>query len=400
MVVTSLEDKLKEALEQLAEKRYTTRETALGNLASLLSLNFSPEFAQTNRETLCGACLRGLSRGEAKEQQLASKLLSVLVATYGRGQDNLYAAMSPTLREMVRFHADPEVRRLVTSTLALLGFVSTTGHSTALELLILYGELLEKVDEAPAGDEEEDTAKASSSASFKKALLDGFGLLSTKMPLDDIQDNVFPNYVGKVVSFLRDPSLDVRQAAGELLCLLLELQREVDRRDAPPSTEDGESNDVTPIEDYEGYFEVSELLDTLSALKTSNTRFTSKKDRSKQRNVFTDIEAGVLEGFAPKEKLVFQHQQVVFRSWAEYRMLEAFREALATGLQTHFVYNEAVQSIFDVKIDPEQARVSLSRLEKRLYMSPHSAEAKSRSKDRRLQGSVRSAALHVDNDDY
>lgn len=373
-IITSLDDKLKEQLEALSEKRYTTRETALDELITLLTTNCSIEFVTTNKDALYDGILKGITRGEPKEQLLACRLLSVYAITLGRGRDGLYLSVSPSLREIIRFNADLEVRSQATISLAMTCYVSTTGPTSSLDLLTFFGEFFDQ---------------AETSIVFKH-IFDSFGLLLTKVPLEEIRDNFFPNYVGKIVPFLRDPSLDVRQAAGELLALLLELQREVDLKE-------NESEELPALEEYEGYFDVSEVLGLLEELRSSNARFTSKKDRSKQRNVFKDIENGVVDGFAPKEKLVFKHQQVVFRSWAEYRMLSAFRDALSIGLHTHFVHNDALQSIFDVTINPDQARVSLQRTEKRLYMSPSSAESKNRSKEKKRLTSAKSLSQSFDN---
>jgi hypothetical protein len=258
---------------------------------------------------------RGLTRGEPKEQQLAARFLSVYAITLGRGRDGLFTAIAPTLREMVRFNPDLEVRAQAANALAMVCYVSTTGLTSSLEILTFFGEFFDQEETSPLHN-----------------ILDAWGLLLTKVPHEEIRDHIFPNFVGKIIPFLRDQSLDVRQAAGEVFALLLELQREIDME-----ANETEQEETIPLEEYEGYFDVNEVLDILEELKSSNARFTAKKERTKQRNVFKDIESGVVGGWAPKEKLVFQHQQVVFRSWAEYRMLAAFRDALSTGLQHHFV---------------------------------------------------------------
>lgn len=44
--------------------------------------------------------------------------------------------------------------------------------------------------------------------------------------------------------------------------------------------------------------------------------------------------------------------------------LDAFREVLGTGLQTHFENNELLIDIFNVTLDKERKRTQLSAVEK------------------------------------
>eukprot|EP01102_Stenamoeba_stenopodia_P008487 TRINITY_DN2441_c0_g6_i1.p1 TRINITY_DN2441_c0_g6~~TRINITY_DN2441_c0_g6_i1.p1 ORF type:complete len:445 (+),score=138.50 TRINITY_DN2441_c0_g6_i1:296-1630(+) len=368
-VITSFQDKLKENLELLSEKRYTTREGAIAELNNLLASKYCLEFVEANRDTLVDAAIRGLMRGSPKEQQLSARLLSLVAVTLGESQDHLYATIAPTLREIIKSGTEATVQAEAVNTIGAVCFVSTTDPSHPHELILFLQEFFDQ------------------DVKFQKNVLNAWSMMMLMVSEEEVQHTYFPDNAEKIASLLKNSSLDVKQAAGEAIALLLEIIRDAEE-------EAGEEFDINNYD----YFDVNETLELLEDLSRENNRFVSKKELSAQRNTFKDIYAAVQNGTVPSTTLVFQHQKVSFTSWADVKKLELFRDILGTGLQHHFVNNELLHEVFGVSINPEQAKVSLSALEKRSLMSPSSAASKARS---RLEGKtrgVRSVALQFGSD--
>jgi len=67
--------------------------------------------------------------------------------------------------------------------------------------------------------------------------------------------------------------------------------------------------------------------------------------------------------------------------------LNALRECLGEGLQTHFENNDLLLEIFDVVMDKDIKKVKLSAVEKRMFMSPNSPVKKQSTKNLNKQRS-------------
>jgi len=83
-----------------------------------------------------------------------------------------------------------------------------------------------------------------------------------------------------------------------------------------------------------------------------------------------------------EETLKFKQEQITLDSWSKIRRLESFRHLLGEGLHVHMQQNDTLREIFEL---PPSAFAAgepskISSLEKRLYHSQNSAQAKARSK--------------------
>jgi len=245
----------------------------------------------------------------------------------------------------------PAIRNEAINALAMLCFVGCTDQEGTYSIMNLFKGLF-------------DTHDLASNA------LQAWGLLLTTSDIVHVCDDVIPDSLSVITAFLSDPDVNIRIAAGENIALLLEFQR-------------------THVEDADvfslgGIIDVEEMISKLTGLAKEKDRHQSKKGQSKQRSIFKDLLRSINDGEPPSISLAFKNFKVDFTSWKQVKQLDFFRISLAGGLQTHFEENELLREIFEFEANknPHSNVEKLSKIEKRLKMSPCSQLNKSRSKGR------------------
>lgn len=91
---------LDQALDDLYEKRGSTREKALASITEAFNSKIQHEFVEKKFATLLHQCLSSIKRGSAKEIALASHAIGLLALTTGPGekaQEMLEESVSPIL---------------------------------------------------------------------------------------------------------------------------------------------------------------------------------------------------------------------------------------------------------------------------------------------------------------
>jgi hypothetical protein len=127
--------------------------------------------------------------------------------------------------------------------------------------------------------------------------------------------------MGGVLERLMDAGdVDVRIGASEALAVLVEQCRAAD-----------EGFDANAGDALDG------LIEQLGLLSTDSDRRRAKKERSKQRAEVRGVLRFVEGGDAPSETFKVAGQVVEIAGYGEAVQLEAFRDALATGLQTQLL---------------------------------------------------------------
>jgi len=136
-------------------------------------------------------------------------------------------------------------------------------------------------------------------------------------------------------------------------------------------------------------------LDMLYQLCSDKSKQRAKKDKAKQKAPFKDITGFIESGDTPEEKLSFKHQTFLFDTWAQIIQLNAFRDFLAQGLQTHFENNPLLHDVFHIEVNKQAKKVQLSQVEKRMFMSPSSPMSKVRTKNLAKQRNYKQHSLDV-----
>jgi len=361
------EARLSQALDQLAEKRGSTREAGLKNLNEILSLVYSEEFVAKNRMTL-KEYLKKCLKGVPTERELAARTLSLFSITDGPSEE-LFKTFSPILTEMAN---NPDnlfsVRGAMIECLAILCFISISDEQTVEDLTTMIEEKLLQIDH---------------DFQFLTTCIKPWFLLVSLLPAATTAHVVLPRFISQLSELLQLENLDLRHQVGEAIALLVEANREIE--------EDFQ------FQDLDGYLDVSELLMKLDQLAEESNRYQAKKERSKQKSLFKTIRSSIELGTTVSEDLTIQHQSVHFEGWAELCQLNMFRDVLSIGFQHHFRDNELLHQVFGQSIDKNQTAMHLSHIEKRHLKSSHSEVAKARSRNKTKQRSQRTAALSFSN---
>jgi hypothetical protein len=397
-----IEDQL---VEQLAEKRSSTRLAALQRLADKLQLQYAEDFVEARLETLQLYILNSIRKGDAPEIVLACRALSLLAVTLGPDGEALVQAATPVLHTLlINTAKSPTARAAIAEALGFVTFVC--GLSDA-DTLLAMKQLLEALQHGHPPE------------SVTTAVWEAWGLLASSLSTSRQGGELADQHLGALVRFLDDESIDVRTAAGENIALLISARQELEAERAELEGEDGgeeaEEEAVEeeaapaaenaaasasasasaaapaagPVDDLlNAAMDAAELsprskkravkgggakggkaagaassssagdgtdlpslITKLRALSTDGNRHRARKDRSAQRKSFRDILHTVEDGSLPSETLTIGKSRHEFEGWAHVKQLAAVRDVLAKGLNVHFADNQILSEIFALVIE-------------------------------------------------
>lgn len=363
---------LETVVEQMLEKRYSTREAALAAFNRGLSFRYSYDDVINQRTSIIEALKKSLKKGREAEQRLAAHSLCLVALTLGVECADLYNEFSPSLVALIKDQSTDAAPDLITA-LGTLCFVGCTDElATKDHVALLEGIFVE----GPANSQ-------------PNALRTWALLLST---LSDayVSSSAFPKNIKYVYALMSAAEVETRLAAGEVAAFLFDVLRKL--------ADEREEN--FDIGQYNAFVNTDDLIDRLRELASSSARTAhhNKKDRMKQK-LFKEYLKTVEHGDVPEQVLTISDEKIVFDNWTDLLRLNYFRNSLGVGLQTHFENNELMQEIFDFSVNADAPKESLSRLEKRMYMSPNSKSAKARTRTRRGDIDKKNASFDVYEED-
>lgn len=105
---------IEELVEQLSEKRSSTRQSSLEKLTRELQLNYLYDEVNERRLTLLEDLKRCLKKGASLEKASASKLISLVCITLGVESEDIYKELAPSLQEIIANTGDAMARSEVT----------------------------------------------------------------------------------------------------------------------------------------------------------------------------------------------------------------------------------------------------------------------------------------------
>eukprot|EP01119_Soliformovum_irregulare_P016838 TRINITY_DN492_c0_g1_i1.p1 TRINITY_DN492_c0_g1~~TRINITY_DN492_c0_g1_i1.p1 ORF type:complete len:391 (+),score=115.63 TRINITY_DN492_c0_g1_i1:265-1437(+) len=371
---------LADLIDQLSEKRATTREKALQDMIKTLRMDYHYDDVEKIKFTLVEDLKKELKKGNHTEQELACQLASVTAITQGDEAEQLYKDISSSLKDLISNSGSQVVKASALTTLAMLIFISESDEQATINSLDIFS-----------------SAFSSQESSTEQILagLKGWSLLSSTISAHYTFATQIPAHLLTLANLLRSDQPDVRIAAGEVIAFLYECA-------VVEAAMDEESEEIGPNPDefaeYAG-MEFDDLMDLMKSLTKDKTKGRAKKDKEKQRTPFKDIVSYIETGSVPEEVLSFRHQKVSFSSWAQLAQLNAFRDALGQGLQAHFESNQFLQEVFDTKIAKDVKKVTMTAVEKRMYMGDNTERAKNRTRTLGKSRNTRSKEVDYVNQD-
>ncbi|KAG0332769.1 Interferon- developmental regulator 1 [Podila humilis] len=350
------ESQLKDVIEELNEKRSSTREEALSKLQTQLSQRYTADVLDTQRDDLMDLLKKSIKKGGVRECVTAANVISLVFITIGEDDEKMFTDLAPLMKYTITNHENTEVKAACTYALATACYISSTpqpSHLPTYDLLNFFADIaISGGASANASQNGETIAAALESFSVLYASL--FHTLGPKQ-LTMQARRIFNNIIPSAKTLLEHPAVEVRVASGEVIAVMFEIlenfQRQRDDGDFSDDEDVSETYNEDDPEDYEDvtgdfrYDDLQGLVDALGHLSTDSARHRSKKERSAGRSAFRDILKSVESGERPHESLKLRDYDIDFQGWVDIIQLHFLRDRLTSGLQTHFVHNTMIHSL-------------------------------------------------------
>ncbi|KAG6975188.1 hypothetical protein JG688_00002617 [Phytophthora aleatoria] len=314
------EQEINEAIEELTEKRTTTRVAALEKLTAYLLQYLAPEdVSESFMDNVLG-CLRKPSEGEAV---LGSRILAIMAIIFGEDEERFFQRSKNVLKPLVKTARNAKIKVSTIRALGLVCFVCSVEEENTEELLELFETFF---NPKIIGD-------------ISKAALDSWGLVASSLSDEMLaSDQLLERLVPKFLALLDHKDVEVRSAAGENVAFLYESAQ----------------NCGVPLPYSE------EILDRFLEMSMDSSKKNSKKDRKTQRIVFRDIHSTLASGETPHVSFSVKSEVLEISSWKSVKQFEAMKECLQTGLQEHIKYNNILRAMLDLPETLEDRKVDRS----------------------------------------
>ncbi|GLD93075.1 hypothetical protein PINS_up001667 [Pythium insidiosum] len=302
------EEDIDQAIEELTERRTTTRVAALEKLYNHV-LHYYP--ADEISDSFVSNVMSCLRRPSDEEAVLGSKILAVLSLIFGGDNEGFYQRSKSVLEPLAKTAKMQKVKSAAMRSLAMICHVCSVEEENADELLDMYTKFLD----------------VKIVASVCASALEAWGILASSLPEEVLATDTFiDKYLPRFLSLLDHTDVDVRSAAGENIALLFESASKCG---------------VTLPCDVE-------IIEKLRAMSKDSSKKNSKKDRKVQRSVFRDIHATLSNGDSPQVAFVVKGEHLDVSSWKSVIQFEAIKNVLHSGLQEHIKFNNILRQMLDL----------------------------------------------------
>ncbi|KAK9287519.1 hypothetical protein L1049_015940 [Liquidambar formosana] len=349
-------------LEQLFEKRGSTRESALSSIIEGFTVNLHHQFAEKYFATLMHRCLNSIKRGSPKEICLASHVMGLLAITIGCGDNahELFEESLPPLSQALKHGAEATK---ILDCLAIVTFVG--GHNS--EDIERSMQIIWQFIHPGLGS---NVAMSKHSADVLCAAISAWSFLLTMVDGWKLSYKYWKGAISHFLDELEDNEESVRVAAGAALGLIVETGcLEKFSSAAKVSTDKSiHEGNTSPS----GYSSIQELRDRIL-----------KQD-----------------GYCPEISMKIGGQRLTLSTWSQSMQLNFLKRFLGGGFVKHMLENNLLHDVFEFTptrkhqlgngqfiSDREEVRVQfyLSEVRKqdcsqRIFKSPNSFLNKARTK--------------------
>lgn len=369
------DDPLQQSLDDLFEKRGSTREKAYSTIVSLFETNVRIEDCLRNETTIFSRCVNSVRKGGVTEAALAARCLGLHTLVLGPDAERGVQDVLPDLSRSCMHAKGVEVKVASIETLAIAAFVAVDDEDVAAGVL----ETLQ-------------TCWKQDSYKVKSAALRGWTFVLTAMSKLFINGSQVESALEHLASLLHDSNVEVRKAAGEAIAFVHQATgaNEMDEDDWYEGNEAEADAMSESASTKSGLEEVVDRMQDLSKNRGDRQR-KSKRDRVKLRTAFRDLCNLMETGEVRAQKVKLQHGDcLVVDTMEGVLQLNYLRGFLAGGFHAHMQANPLLHSVFNFAPLTERAE-RMSAADKRAYKSPSSFQSKARAQDRKMQRSFKSA---------
>ncbi|XP_017239027.1 uncharacterized protein LOC108211837 isoform X1 [Daucus carota subsp. sativus] len=371
---------LDQALDDLYEKRSSTREKALVKIIVAFNSKLQHEFVEKKFATLLHQCLNSIKKGSSSEIALASHTIGLLALTIGpgeRAQEILEESFSPII-EALKSKSDTTKILALLECLAIITFIGGDNpEETEKSMQTMWQVVLPKlgsnvvtIKPSPAV-----ITSAVSAWSFLLTTMDGW-TLNQKIWLESI------SYLSSLLD--KDDRL-IRIAAGEALALIFEMGYLEKFSIATTGLSDSSNHNrikARELAHIQGLR--AKILNQVKSLSMeAGGKGSVKKDLNFQRNTFRDILEYLEDGYSPEISMKIGRASFSTITWSQLIQLNFLKHFLGSGFVKQMQENEVLHDIFG--FSPKRKLFSgtekhISGTEKRMYKSPNSVLNKSRTR--------------------
>ncbi|KAH9109127.1 hypothetical protein LEN26_011607 [Aphanomyces euteiches] len=337
---TSQEDLLERYIDELTEKRSSTRVSALQGILKLLVHFITPELFDEKFDTMLNNVLQCARRPTEDEGRVIPRILAIMGLMLGPNSDHYFGKVEAVLEPLIKSATQSDlVRALSLDGLGIVCIACISDEENAQNIMGMCDPFLDN----------------KASPILSKLALETWGALASTLDSSYlVEEGFLDTHLAMFVDLTSNADLDVRTAAGENIALLFEAMYK-------NHITDHDSKNAT----------VARLLE-LS--KESSKKF-SKKDRKEQHSVFRDVYKTVADNEAPNLSITLENETLRFSDWGSIMQYEAVKECLQSGMLEHLKFNNHVRQMFDL---PHTAEV-YPRVERRATKSKNSESRKQQS---------------------
>lgn len=374
------ESLLDQCIDDLYEKRGSTREKALAAIIEAFNSTLQHEFVEKKFVTLLHQCLNSIKKGSAKEISLASHAIGLLALTTGPGdkaQEILEESITPILQALKSGSEASKISSLL-ECLAIITFIGgNEAEETEKSMQTMWQVVHPKLgSNVVAAKPSPGVITAMVSAwSFLLATIDGWA-----NDLKNCQESI--TYFS---TLLDKDDRSIRIAAGEALALIFEIGKfDKFSDEAKVSSDSSISKEFTHIQGLK-----AKILNQVRDLSSeAGGKGSAKKDLNNQRSSFREILDFLEDGYPPETSVKIGGDSLNVTSWSQLIQLNFLRHFLGGGFVKHMQENEFLHDLFGFipnrkKLPGDESRMTTS--DKRLFKSPNSVVNKARTQIRNKQ---------------
>lgn len=377
-----VEAKLYIALEQLSEKRMSTRFEGLDALLKGLTETDGLAFLERHGEGLTETILKIIRKGDSELVVRAMKVLCLAATTLGEdgiGAARIFSSCWKTLEAFVKDATKPSWARAVAiETLGLLCFVGAQEPEEEQQVIETFEDIYRL---STMEDCDELVAQA----------LESHGFLLSGRALRVLCGPTMAKYTKTWMNFLDHESLSIRAMAGENLALICGAH-------CKKARDQGDQLNAEEVMPW-----ISSAIEKMKEFVKDSNHKVSRETRKKQRSLFREMLSTLLEGEQPSEQIKVGKNKLVFVGWAKVKQLGMFRSILGSGLPGHLRRDVIFRELFAdellaAAIEINETEAAVERLKKpaAVYAEAHKFQSQARSKGR----ATKEALQHVDEDAF
>ncbi|KAK1943160.1 Interferon-related developmental regulator 1 [Phytophthora citrophthora] len=358
-IVEAEDDDLEGAMEELTEKRDTTKIAALEKILAMLRAEVMSDRVQTSKVTLASHTLGCLKKRGKESSSLALRVMSIVAITLGADEQGFYDDILPAVQRIFTDRGESTLRVEAVYALSITCFVCCPDDEPKWELLEVLGSFLVAAKDAEddGHDEKEFPETLTIAVMECWAFLVSYFNPSVMIGKVYNAQSIVHAHVAALAGFVRGgTNASVRASACEVLALIVQFKY---------ITAGG--GGWTYSHESAGSI-ISGLTSRIEAYMRESGKSIGKKNRKVQRSMLKEVLETLQTGEGPHKELHSDGETLTVDTWSRFFQAHVLRRALQSGFQTHLVENEVLRDVFEVTENSNAKLALVSTVKRRANM--------------------------------